>query len=92
LSGLTSVLVYGKLRDELYDRKVQEPMTAKTAPKTPKPEPEAPTNAVVIVKIVNDAGDIGTDVQPIGDVLVTEVQTLIDLARASWRAKIGLDA
>ena len=50
-------------------------------------EDEQP-NAVLIVKITDENG-VRTEVQPLGDVQPTEVQTLIELGLQSWRAKIG---
>lgn len=54
---------------------------------------EAPTvtqpDAVVIHRIEED-GQIRTVVQPVGDVRVTEVQTLMELGLQAWREQIGL--
>lgn len=61
----------------------------------PEDDPDPPaahTDGVLIVKVTNENGDISTDVVPLGDVRLTEVQTLLELGRAKWRAKIGLDA
>lgn len=51
---------------------------------------EKPLDAVIITKMVDEQGNISVTVQPNGDVRVTEVQTLLDLATPSWRDKIGL--
>jgi hypothetical protein len=59
-----------------------------------KEEPEATVeqpDAIVITKIATEDGGVTTDVTAIGGVQVTEVQTLIELGLARWRAKIGLD-
>jgi len=55
------------------------------------PEPEAPLDAVVVVKSVDDNGTISTDVVINGNVQATEVATLLEMALPSWRKKIGLD-
>lgn len=47
-------------------------------------------NGVVVIRREEDNGDITTDVQIIGDVKPTEVQTVLELAVPAWRAKIGL--
>jgi hypothetical protein len=72
--------------------------TKKTSPakrsRAKKEEPEAEVeqpDAIVITKIATEDGGVTTDVTAIGGVQVTEVQTLIELGLARWRAKIGLD-
>lgn len=58
-------------------------------------ETEAPQepalDAVIIVKKIDDAGSIVTDVITNGSVQATEVQTLIEVGLQSWRKKIGLE-
>lgn len=49
-----------------------------------------PVNAVVIYKIVDEQGNVQTDVGIEGGVQPTEVQTLIELGLLAWRQKIGL--
>jgi hypothetical protein len=51
--------------------------------------PEQP-NAVLVLRTVKDNGDIECDAVPLGDVKVTEVQTVLELGLASFRAKVGL--
>ena len=63
--------------------------TAKTKPKPVEETPE-PLNAVVVVKTTDDEGNIGTEVVMNGNVLPTEVQTLLELAVKGWRQRIGL--
>ncbi len=52
---------------------------------------EEQPNAVLILRIEDDAGNISTDAVPLGDVKATEVQTIIELGLSNWRAKLGLD-
>lgn len=59
------------------------------APAEAAPE-EAPPNGVLVVKVIDENGNIATDTQPIGNVQPTEVQTLLELGVSSWRRKIGL--
>lgn len=51
---------------------------------------EQPLNAVIVVKIEDENGNIGTNVIPNGDVRPTEIQTLLELAINSWREQIGV--
>jgi hypothetical protein len=62
----------------------------KLAAKADAAPEETPLDAVIIVKSTDDRGNIGTEVISQGEILATEVQTLIELGLASWRAKIGL--
>lgn len=56
----------------------------------PKPVETEPLNAVVVVKTVDDEGNIGTEVVMNGNIQATEVQTLLELAVKGWRQRIGL--
>lgn len=47
-------------------------------------------DGVFVVKVVDEQGNIGIDAQPVGNVQPTEVLTILELAQASFRAKIGL--
>jgi hypothetical protein len=58
----------------------------------PEPKAPAPLDAVIILKDVDEKGNISVSVQPNGTVLATEVQTLLEMAIPEWRAKIGLPA
>lgn len=78
-----------KPRNEVARREAQKLASKATAGQPEKAE-EVPLNAVVIIKNTDDKGNIGTEVVSQGDVLATEVQTLIELGLASWRVKIGL--
>lgn len=51
---------------------------------------EQPLNAVIVVKVEDEDGNIGTNVIPNGDVRPTEIQTLLELAINSWREQIGV--
>lgn len=61
-------------------------------PAAAAPEPQAaPPNGVLVLKITDEQGNISTDAQPVGNVLPTEVQTLLELGINGWRQKIGLE-
>jgi hypothetical protein len=49
-------------------------------------------DAVVVHKVVDEDGNITTEVSIVGSVQPTEVQTLLELATLGWRARIGLKA
>ncbi len=52
---------------------------------------EAPQmDAVIVVKTKQDDGTISTEVMVNGNVELTEVQTLLELAVRGWRKRIGL--
>lgn len=71
------------------DTPVEDPaVELATAPENT--EEETPPQAVVVVKVVDQQGNISTDVQPINGLLPTEVQTLLELGIVGWREKIGL--
>lgn len=53
------------------------------------PVEETP-DGVFVVKVVDEQGNIGIDAQPVGNVQATEVLTILELAQATFRAKIGL--
>jgi hypothetical protein len=68
-----------------------EAPTQEEAPSTPEVEGDAPPNAVLIVRVEDEQGNVSTDAVPLGDVKPTEVQTIIELGLANWRAKLGLN-
>lgn len=51
--------------------------------------PEAPLDAVVIVKTVDADGNVGTDVVLNGSVTPLEAATLIKLGARAWDQKLG---
>lgn len=57
------------------------------AQESAKPEPP---DAVVVVKHRQEDGSVQTAIQVLGNVEVTEVQTLLELAVRGWREQIGL--
>jgi hypothetical protein len=48
-------------------------------------------DAVVIVKITDDRGNVSTAVQTLGDLQATEVQTIIEIGLKGWRDQLGLN-
>lgn len=62
--------------------------------KTPVPKPEdtqpAPNGVLVIKTVDPETGNIRVNAEPLGDVLATEVQTLLELSVGAWRQRIGL--
>lgn len=65
---------------------------------TPEPEttevpldPEQAVDGVVVIKVTDDEGNINTQIQPLGKVQVTEIETLLGLGLNGWRAKLGLN-
>ncbi len=60
----------------------------------PAPAPEEDSgpdlNAVVVHRLVKDNGDIACFAEPIGDVSITEVDTILALGRKEFRERIGL--
>lgn len=55
-----------------------------------KTDDDAPLDAVIVVKTVNEDGSLGVNVIPNGNVQVTEVQTLLEFGLKSFREQIGL--
>jgi hypothetical protein len=47
-------------------------------------------NAVLVIRKVEADGTINCDAVPLGDVQVTEVQTILELGLAGFRQKVGL--
>lgn len=56
----------------------------------PTGAPEAPLNAVIIVKDVDPEGNITTRVALNGNVNALEVHTLIEFGLKAWREQVGL--
>lgn len=52
---------------------------------------EKPLNGVLVARVVSDDGSIYTDIQPVGDVQLTEIQTILELGLQAFRAKLGLN-
>lgn len=68
----------------------KEPQTEEiTEAPTPVEEKETSIDAVLVLKKV-EGDSISTEVQPLGDVQATEVQTLLELGVKRWRNQIGL--
>lgn len=53
-------------------------------------KPQKPLDGVFVAKVVDEHGNIGTEVMMNGEVQATEVQTLLELAVRGWRKRIGL--
>ena len=53
-------------------------------------ETEQTPDGVLVVKVVDEDGNILIDAQPVGNVQATEVLTILELAGHAFRAKIGL--
>lgn len=70
-------------------------MPRKSATQKPAPSPaeatveDATPNGVLIVKTTDEEGNIGTNTVPLGNVIATEVQTIIELGLKGWRQKLG---
>ena len=64
-----------------------------TAPdiETSPEQPQELPDGVLVVKAVQENGDIVIDAVPVGNVQATEVLTILELAQANFRAKIGLN-
>jgi hypothetical protein len=65
---------------------------AAAAPEAPVEvtETQQDPDAVVIVKIVDEHGNIKTGIQTLGNVQITEVATLLELGLRGFRAELGL--
>lgn len=68
---------------------------ARSTEKQPAVETEAaeekPLNGVLVARVVGEDGSIFTDIQPVGDVQLTEIQTILELGLKAFREKIGLN-
>lgn len=53
-------------------------------------ETDSPIDGIFVAKIVDEEGNIGTEVMLNGTVQATEVQTILELAVRGWRKRIGL--
>ncbi len=62
---------------------------AKSEPEAPKQD-EKPVDGVFVVKGKDDNGSLRTQIVLNGDLQVTEVQTLLEVAIRDFRAEIGL--
>lgn len=51
---------------------------------------EPQVDAVIVVKTKQDDGSINTEIMIQGEVELTEVQTILELAVRGWRKRIGL--
>ncbi len=63
------------------------------APPPPMPQGEGGDqmpDAVLVIKSIGQDGTLNVDVQTVGSVQVTEVQTLLELGLGSFRNRIGL--
>lgn len=52
--------------------------------------PEQNPNGVFIEKVVGEGGNVQVNVAPIGNVQITEVQTLVEIGLRTFRDQIGL--
>lgn len=59
-------------------------------PSEDAPEGDAPPDGVLVLVERQENGGITTDAQPLGDVRIAEVETILELGRQGWRSKIGL--
>ncbi len=67
-------------------------MTHKNEDSTePKADEVTSPNGVLVLRVVEDDGRISTTTQPLGDVKVTEIQTILELGIQDFRAKAGLN-
>lgn len=53
-------------------------------------ETDEAVDAVLCVRRIADDGSVTVDPQPVGDMRLTEVDSVLELARQRWRQKIGL--
>lgn len=53
-------------------------------------EKQEAVDAVLCVRRIADDGSVTVDPQPVGDMRLTEVDSVLELARQRWRQKIGL--
>lgn len=53
------------------------------------PDEQVP-NAVIVHRMVDEQGNIQTEVAPVGDVQVTEIQTILELGIKRFRQQAGL--
>lgn len=54
----------------------------------PKPEPQV--DAVMCVRRIADDGTVTVEVKPVGDLRLTEIDTVLALARLRWKNEIGI--
>lgn len=65
-------------------------LEAVDAPADEAPQ-EAQVDGVLVRKEVGPEGNLSVSVQPIGNVQITEVQTLLELGVRYFREQVGLD-
>lgn len=70
-------------------RRTRKPASVADAPADATDAPEVP-NAVLVIKTVGEDGGIGTSIQVLGNVQITEVQTLLELGLKAFRNDVGL--
>lgn len=63
---------------------------AQVAAEEGKAADQTPPNGVFIEKAVTEDGNLQVNVAPVGNVQVTEVQTLIEVGLKTFREQIGL--
>lgn len=51
---------------------------------------DSPIDGIFVAKVVDEEGNIGTEIMMNGNVQATEVQTILELAVRGWRKRIGL--
>lgn len=68
----------------------KSPAPKPTEAPEPAPVEQTTPDGVLVVKTTDADGNIRVDVEPLGGVIATEVQTLIELGVGAWRQKIGL--
>lgn len=75
-------------------RRTKEQIAADEAAAAAKAAKDAPEgeilDGVFIVKVKDEAGNIGVNVIPNGKLEVTEVETVLGLGLKKWRADLGL--
>lgn len=67
----------------------RKPVEPETPEQTDEDAPQE-LDAVVVTKVKDAEGNITTEVSLLGDVLATEVQTLLELGIKGWRKANGL--
>jgi hypothetical protein len=69
---------------------VIESFTESTADDAPTEEAATQPEGVLVIKNTDEDGNIFTEIVPVGDVRMTEVQTILELGVLRWRSQIGL--
>lgn len=71
-------------------RKPKAPLEEAAEAVTETPQEQPSPDGVFVVVNRAEGGGVGTSIQTIGDVKVTEVQTILELALKAFRSEAGL--